>query len=917
MASLSQTTLPYVLGLTSARQVWESLSNRYNSLSRNHVQELKHRLYSHTKLTTMEAYIDTLKDYAQKLAAVGSPIDEEDLIFHTLRGLPKVFNGFKTTIRTRGSTITFDELVTMLNGEDLQLLQETDSESTTVLVANHSPQVQVQASNPKVNMPQPQPVLPSGFMTSTSGVGQSQSVSQNMSQPSQFGNAFVPQGQFLPQQYFPPPYRSFPRGRGRGFRHPCAICGRNNHTTNFCHYKSPQSFDYSSLQWRTPNSPYQWPPNPWMSNSSGSYTGVPMSQSGVPMFQPGTSTSPHHFSGSTMVQPSQFRTSGSSTPPLGGFNGSIGSSNFGGRSVWPPQAHLAGFSGNVAMTATSSGYNSKDSITLPFGFSGTHQYSTTFSGSHPWYFDSGATNHITNNLQNIDQPHSVLNSPGVMVGNGTNLQVSHAGKGILPTPVTTFQLSHILHTPHITHNLISVHHFAKDNNCLLIFDSSGLVIQDKTTLRILYQGPCHQGLYPLLNSSDLVFPSSSSAPCSGLVHTSSPAMQWHQKLGHPSLPLMHALIKQQHLHVSLPSDLQCSCCNQAKSHKLVFPLSETHSTAPFDLVHMDVWGPAPIPSNKGFRYYLLIVDDFSRYTWLFPLHYKFEVKFVIANFKAFVVTQFQTTIKTVRSDNGGEFVNHFLLHLFLSTGILHQTTCPHTPEQNGIAERKHRHLIETTITLLLQASLPTKFWFEALTTAVYLVNRLPHSSLQFQVPFTLLFQTTPSYHLLKPFGCLCFPWLKPYTSHKLQPKSSPCIFLGYYDNTKGYKCYDPSTTKVYISRHVRFVDTEFPFSVLSRSPSTSFSSSESLYFSIPLTSFDDIIIPVTTFDSLLPPSSVPLYHNAINAPSFSSVSDVPSAPVLLESQHMTTPSHCSPHSVSSPHSFGSLESSPNTVSSPV
>lgn len=97
-ASLSQTTLPYVLGLTNAHQVWESLSNRYNSLSRNHVQELKHRLYSHTKLTTMEAYTDTLKDYAQKLAAAGSPVDEEDLIFHTLRGLPKVFNGFKTAI---------------------------------------------------------------------------------------------------------------------------------------------------------------------------------------------------------------------------------------------------------------------------------------------------------------------------------------------------------------------------------------------------------------------------------------------------------------------------------------------------------------------------------------------------------------------------------------------------------------------------------------------------------------------------------------------------------------------------------------------------------------------------------------------------------------------------------------------------
>ncbi|KAG5529812.1 hypothetical protein RHGRI_030253 [Rhododendron griersonianum] len=114
-ASLSQTTLPYVLGLTSTQRVWESLSNRYNSLSRNHVQELKNRLYCHTKLTTMEAYIDTIKDYAQKLAAAGSPLDEDDLLFHTMRGLPKSFNGFKTAVRTRGVTINFEELVTMLN----------------------------------------------------------------------------------------------------------------------------------------------------------------------------------------------------------------------------------------------------------------------------------------------------------------------------------------------------------------------------------------------------------------------------------------------------------------------------------------------------------------------------------------------------------------------------------------------------------------------------------------------------------------------------------------------------------------------------------------------------------------------------------------------------------------------------------
>lgn len=116
-ASLSQTTLPYILGLHHTHKVWLSLSNRYNSLSNSHVQDLKGRLYTITKTSTIEVYVDTIKEYAQKLVAVGSPVDDDDLIFHTLRGLLPVFNGFKTTIRAiraRGDRISFDEVVNML-----------------------------------------------------------------------------------------------------------------------------------------------------------------------------------------------------------------------------------------------------------------------------------------------------------------------------------------------------------------------------------------------------------------------------------------------------------------------------------------------------------------------------------------------------------------------------------------------------------------------------------------------------------------------------------------------------------------------------------------------------------------------------------------------------------------------------------
>lgn len=145
-SSLSQSTLPYVLGLRHCFQVWTSLSNRYNSFSRTHVHELRDKMYNLKKTSTMEAYLDSVKDCAQKLEAAGSPMGDDELIFHTLRGLKKGFKGFKTAIRTRGVDLTFDELVTMLKGEDVQMINDDDDDSVlpdtptiTALVAPHQP----------------------------------------------------------------------------------------------------------------------------------------------------------------------------------------------------------------------------------------------------------------------------------------------------------------------------------------------------------------------------------------------------------------------------------------------------------------------------------------------------------------------------------------------------------------------------------------------------------------------------------------------------------------------------------------------------------------------------------------------------------------------------------------------------------
>lgn len=116
----------------------------------------------------------------------------------------------------------------------------------------------------------------------------------------------------------------------------------------------------------------------------------------------------------------------------------------------------------------------------------------------------------------------------------------------------------------------------------------------------------------------------------------------------------------------------------------------------FSLRHSDVWGPAPVTSDNGFRYFLLFVDDCSRMTWVYFLKSKSEVFEKFTHFYNLVQTQYKKSIQILRSDNGGEYVNSKMQNFFSKKGLVHQTTCPYTPEQNGVAERKNRILLEMT-----------------------------------------------------------------------------------------------------------------------------------------------------------------------------------------------------------------------------
>jgi hypothetical protein len=166
----------------------------------------------------------------------------------------------------------------------------------------------------------------------------------------------------------------------------------------------------------------------------------------------------------------------------------------------------------------------------------------------------------------------------------------------------------------------------------------------------------------------------------------------------------------------------------------------------------------------------------------------------------------------MQTDWGGEYekFNSF----FATIGITHLVSCPHPHQQNGAAERKHRHVVEEGLSLLSQGHMPLKYWDEAFIIVTFMINRTPSKVINYITPLERLFKVTPNYSSLRSFRCSCWPHLRPYNSHKLEFHSKEYVFMGYSNKHKGFKCLDLSTGLVYISRGVIFDENVFPFAKL-------------------------------------------------------------------------------------------------------
>jgi hypothetical protein len=236
-----------------------------------------------------------------------------------------------------------------------------------------------------------------------------------------------------------------------------------------------------------------------------------------------------------------------------------------------------------------------------------------------WYPDTGANVYLTNDLSNLNLQADNFTGPDqIRVDNGQGLKILHSGHGILPTPSTTFKLLSLFHVPQIQKKkkMISVNQFTSDNQVFVEFHPSYFCVKDLLSRKLLLQGPSKSGLYPWPT-----YQASSKSPVAFIGEKVS-LDQWHLRLGHPPSPITSQVIKSNKLPVT-SSKLSsiCSPCQQGKSHRLHFSSTSSISSIHLQLLFLDVWGLAPRTSVNNNRFYLSIVDDFSKYTWLYFFYF--------------------------------------------------------------------------------------------------------------------------------------------------------------------------------------------------------------------------------------------------------------------------------------------------------
>ncbi|KRX50952.1 Retrovirus-related Pol polyprotein from transposon TNT 1-94 [Trichinella murrelli] len=384
-----------------------------------------------------------------------------------------------------------------------------------------------------------------------------------------------------------------------------------------------------------------------------------------------------------------------------------------------------------------------------------------------WYVDSGATSHMTCNrnfFESLERRKST-----VYLADNTAIQAEDIGHGWLfcVTPDGTIEkiyLKDVLYIPSLETEFLSAPRITNNGYKIMFQDDKRLIFDQK---------------------------------------------EWHRRMGHRDPEAIRKLNKEKLANgidiCKCDAENDCEICLTGKMTSTPFPKVANRAKKQIELIHSDRCGPMPTATPSDHRYMMTFIDDYSRFTVVYLLKTKDEAVDRIKDYVATLHTKFGRNPVTLRTDNGREYVNQRLRNFLREKGIEHQFSAPYTPEQNGVAERKNRALVEMARCMLTDAKLPERFWGEAVCTAAYLQNRLPSRSIS-KTPFELWTGIKPNVEHIQIFGSKAYSYIPKQKRRKWDNKAREGVIVGYGGSKKGYRLLNPRTNEIWISHSVKIIE---------------------------------------------------------------------------------------------------------------
>ena len=442
----------------------------------------------------------------------------------------------------------------------------------------------------------------------------------------------------------------------------------------------------------------------------------------------------------------------------------------------------------------------------------TTSYTASSHIDKPFIFDSGATCHISPNRDDFYSFRTINPRPVTGLGGSSVDAVGCGSIELILAAGHKLLLHDVLYIPSSDVRLVSVLALNESGDYTCHFDRRTCWITD-TSDTIIARGrvlPSRR-----LYSFDSPYPNvsrsfSHSSPSAHLARPVPDVETWHRRLGHLNHDTIVAMARSKAVQ-GMPIDIsftppKCDSCILGKQTRSSVPKVRegVRASRPLERVFLDLCGPMSVASRSGRLYSMNVIDDYTSYVWSLPLRNKSDAIVVLQGWHAAVQNQSGHRLTYLITDNG-ELSSHSMTVFCSRNGITHLFTAPYTSAHNGRAERLHRTLHEKARTMRLACNAPQSMWDEFCATAAFLTNLSASSSLHGRTPYERWFNRLPSLSHLREIGCRAYALVQSHNP-KLNPRSIPCIMIGYGRDTKAYRLWDPSTNKIFNSFHVTFVE---------------------------------------------------------------------------------------------------------------